>query len=123
MDKRSKTKSAGVVSRRNAVALLSGAWGSWPPLRSTRAGIEAAVHIHLKVHIGGDVVHTGQLFFDDDLTDKVFRRSPYSSHGTRDTRNDADSIYNNSGAVASVLAVTANSDAYTGRITLGVKQT
>jgi protocatechuate 3,4-dioxygenase beta subunit len=81
-----------------------------------------AVHIHLKVHIGGDVVHTGQLFFDDDLSDKVFQRSPYSSHGTRDTRNDADSIYNSSGAAASVLAVTARGDGYTGRITLGVKQ-
>jgi protocatechuate 3,4-dioxygenase beta subunit len=24
-----------------------------------------AVHIHMKVHVGGSVVHTGQLFFDD----------------------------------------------------------
>jgi hypothetical protein len=68
------------------------------------------------------VVHTGQLFFDDDLTDKVFQRSPYFTHGTRDTRNATDSIYNSSGAATSVLAVTARGDGYTGRIALGVKQ-
>ena len=28
-----------------------------------------AVHIHVKVHLGGNVVHTGQLFFPDALTD------------------------------------------------------
>src|SRR5437868_1621090 len=27
-----------------------------------------AVHIHVKVHVGGSVVHTGQLFFSDALT-------------------------------------------------------
>jgi protocatechuate 3,4-dioxygenase beta subunit len=82
-----------------------------------------AVHIHLKVHIGGNVVHTGQLFFDDDLSDTVFERSPYAAHGTRDTRNDADRIYASSGAAASVLDVTTSGDRYTGSITLGVRQT
>ena len=27
------------------------------------------VHVHVKVHVGGNVVHTGQLFFPDTLTD------------------------------------------------------
>ena len=31
------------------------------------------VHIHVKVHVGGNVVHTGQLFFSDTLTDSVYR--------------------------------------------------
>ena len=30
-----------------------------------------AVHIHVKVHLGGTVVHTGQFFFNDALTDAV----------------------------------------------------
>ena len=38
-----------------------------------------AVHIHMKVHVGGSVVHTGQLFFDDGLTDQVYQSAPYSS--------------------------------------------
>ena len=29
------------------------------------------VHIHVKVHLGGRVVHTGQLYFPDALTDVV----------------------------------------------------
>src|SRR5437773_604542 len=51
-----------------------------------------AVHIHMKVHVGGSVVHTGQLFFDDTLTDQVYRSAPYSSRGARDVRNTADDI-------------------------------
>src|SRR5256885_1507945 len=35
------------------------------------------VHIHVKVHVGGTVLHTGQLFFDDSLTDSVFKHPPY----------------------------------------------
>ena len=35
-----------------------------------------AVHIHVKVHVGGNVVHTGQLFFNDSFMDAVYKRSP-----------------------------------------------
>ena len=37
------------------------------------------VHIHVRVSLGGNVVHTGQLYFPDSVTDKVYARSPYSS--------------------------------------------
>src|SRR5881397_2842263 len=36
------------------------------------------VHIHVKVHLGGNVVHTRQLYFPDALTDSVYRKAPYS---------------------------------------------
>ena len=36
-----------------------------------------AVHVHVKVHLGGNVVHTGQLFFPDALSDRVYRAAPY----------------------------------------------
>jgi hypothetical protein len=45
-----------------------------------------------------DVVHTGQLFFNDGVTDAVYRRSPYSKRPNRTTRNAADSIYVNGGS-------------------------
>jgi len=82
-----------------------------------------AVHIHMKVHVGGSVVHTGQLFFDDDLTDQVYRSTPYSSRGTRDMRNSADDIYRDAGAASAVLAVTPSGGGYAGEITVGVKRT
>jgi protocatechuate 3,4-dioxygenase beta subunit len=81
-----------------------------------------AVHIHMKVHVGGSVVHTGQLFFDDDLTDRVYSNAPYDSRGTRDVRNAADDIYRDAGAASAVLAMTSQGDGYRGEITVGVRQ-
>jgi len=55
------------------------------------------VHIHVKVHLGGNVVHTGQLYFPDSLTDKVFRRKPYSRRSNRTTRNASDFVFAHGG--------------------------
>ena len=73
-----------------------------------------AVHIHVKVHLGGNVVHTGQFFFNDTLTDAVYKKAPYSARGSRDTRNAADSIYRNGGS-RSMLKVTKTASGYRGR--------
>src|SRR5258706_16427021 len=78
-----------------------------------------AVHIHVKVHIGGSVVHTGQLFFDDALTDAVYTRAPYKTRGARDVRDSSDSIYRNGGS-KSLLRVTKSGTGYVGAITMGV---
>ena len=79
-----------------------------------------ATHIHLMVHVGGNVVHTGQLFFDEQINDAVYARSPYSEHtGTRMT-NEQDGIYANGGA-QSMLQLTEEGDGYRGAITLGVQ--
>ena len=80
-----------------------------------------AVHIHMKVHERGSVVHTGQLFFDDGLTDRVYANAPYSRRGKPDTRNSADDIYRSAGAASAVLKMTPNGGGYTGAITVGVK--
>ena len=77
------------------------------------------VHIHVKVHLGGNVVHTGQLFFDDALTDAVYRRAPYSVRPNRDTRNANDSIYVNGGS-RSLLSVKRQGSGYAGTIWMGV---
>jgi protocatechuate 3,4-dioxygenase beta subunit len=77
------------------------------------------VHIHVKVHIGGSVVHTGQLFFSDSLTDAVYRRSPYNKRPSRTTRNADDSIYVNGGS-KSILAARRTGTGYTGAVTMGV---
>jgi protocatechuate 3,4-dioxygenase beta subunit len=78
-----------------------------------------AVHIHVKVHLGGSVLHTGQFFFNDALTDIVYKQSPYSARGSRDTRNAADSIYRNGGS-RSLLKVTNVAHGYRAGITMGV---
>ena len=80
-----------------------------------------AVHIHVKVHVGGDVVHTGQLYFPDRVTDAVHQRKPYKARGRRTTRNAQDSLYRNGGS-RSLLRLRKNAEgAYVGTLTTGVR--
>jgi len=85
-----------------------------------------AIHIHMKVHVGGKTVHTGQLFFNDSVSDRVVRLSPYSSHhGTR-LRNKADQIYGQAGGSGALLRLRrrkANSfrKGLIGSITVGIE--
>jgi protocatechuate 3,4-dioxygenase beta subunit len=79
------------------------------------------VHIHTMVHLGGNVVHTGQLYFPDALSDAVYKRSPYNQRPARSTRNAADSIYRNGGK-RSTLKLSGNGAAYAGSITMGVQR-
>jgi protocatechuate 3,4-dioxygenase beta subunit len=79
------------------------------------------VHIHVQVSAGGNVLHTGQLFFPERLTDAVFRRAPYNRRPNRDTRNAADSIFRNGGA-RSMLKLTRQGSGYVGRITMGISR-
>jgi protocatechuate 3,4-dioxygenase beta subunit len=77
------------------------------------------VHIHTKVHLAGNVVHTGQLYFADSVTDTVYARSPYASRANRDPRNAGDSIYRNGGK-RSTLELAKTGTGYTGSIAMGV---
>ncbi len=77
------------------------------------------VHIHVKVHVAGNVVHTGQLYFPDSLTDKVFRRKPYSRRPNRTTRNAKDFVFADGGR-RSLLSVRKVAGVYVATITMGV---
>jgi protocatechuate 3,4-dioxygenase beta subunit len=80
------------------------------------------VHIHVKVHVGGSVVHTGQLYFPDSVTDAVFRRAPYSSRPNRDVRNATDSVYRNGGSKSVVKLKRNSAGVYIAAITMGVRR-
>jgi protocatechuate 3,4-dioxygenase beta subunit len=79
-----------------------------------------ATHIHLKVHVGGSVVHTGQLFFDEHVNEAVYARSPYRAHTGQRTLNAQDSIYASGGA-QSILKLKESGTGYVGNISLGVQ--
>jgi protocatechuate 3,4-dioxygenase beta subunit len=79
------------------------------------------VHIHVRVSLGGNIVHTGQLYFPDATTDTVYKRSPYSSRPGRDPRNTGDSIYRNGGS-RSTLKLRKIGTGYSGSITMGVQR-
>jgi len=77
------------------------------------------VHIHVKVHVAGNVVHTGQLYFPDSVTDKVFRRKPYNRRPKRTTRNANDFVFAQGGK-RSTLRVRKSGNAYVAAITMGI---
>ena len=58
------------------VALFRTIYPGWYPGRT--------VHVHVQVSLGGNVVHTGQLYFSDAVTDAVYRPEPYSRRPNRD---------------------------------------
>ena len=66
------------------------------------------VHIHTKVHLDNSTLLTSQLYFDDDVTDGVYNREPYSSRSTPDTTNADDSIFEDQ----MVMTVTEDGDGY-----------
>lgn len=80
------------------------------------------VHIHVKVHVGGTVVHTGQLYFADALTDAVYRKAPYRARGSRRTRNADDSIYRNGGSHSQLKTNADGRGGYVAAIAMGVNR-
>lgn len=100
-----------------------------------------ATHMHIKVHIGssltnlggaiyakgGHVSHTGQLYFNDTLTDTVATISPYSTRQVRRVRNNEDRIYKDSNGATMIVPIKLVGNdlarGVTGEITVGVDPT
>lgn len=81
-----------------------------------------AVHIHVKVHIGGTDTYTGQLYFDESITDSVYAKEPYSARPGPDTPNQEDGLFAQGGD-QTVVGVSRERDGYGGVVTLGVRRT
>jgi len=82
-------------------------------------------HIHVKVHTGGHVSHTGQLFTSDRHDAEVFSLSPYNRNPAEITPRNADFIFRDQGGSSSELALAPAGgslarDGLTGKATLGV---
>jgi protocatechuate 3,4-dioxygenase beta subunit len=103
------------IQKTNArgVALFRTIYPGWYPGRT--------VHIHVRVYIGGNTIHTGQLFFPEAVSDAVYARSPYRRRPDRDTLNTTDSIFRNGGS-KSVLKLARNGSGYIGAVTMGVQR-
>jgi protocatechuate 3,4-dioxygenase beta subunit len=78
-----------------------------------------AVHIHVKVHVGGNVVHTGQIFFSDALTAAVYKKAPYAARGAPDMTNAQDMIFVNGGK-RGLMNVKKSGSGYVGAMSMGV---
>jgi protocatechuate 3,4-dioxygenase beta subunit len=80
-------------------------------------------HIHLKVFVSGQEVHTGQVFMKDEVSACVYNRGIYKSRGQADTTNSEDMIYAEAGRRA-LLSLRRKgervADGYTGKLSIGV---
>lgn len=79
-----------------------------------------AVHVHARVRRSGDAVLTTQMYFTDELSDRVEREDPYAARGPRDTRNGDDGIAGDPAADGTLLATTARGTGSQGLIVFGV---
>ena len=82
------------------------------------------VHIHFKIRtervLGRAYEFTGQLYFEDKVTDGVMRQTPYASRAERSMRNQQDGIYRRGGdRLVDVVMPAANG--YTGAFDIGVQ--
>jgi protocatechuate 3,4-dioxygenase beta subunit len=81
-------------------------------------------HIHMKVFVGGDEVHTGQVFFQPALARKVYSQGRYASRGQADTTNNSDGIYRQAGGTRAIVPLRSKgsslSSGLTGSLMIGV---
>jgi protocatechuate 3,4-dioxygenase beta subunit len=80
-------------------------------------------HIHMKVYVGGNTVHTGQVFFNEKIAAAVYKQSPYAERGEYDTPHARDSIYRQAGGSSAELKLarrTGGLKGYVGTIAIGV---
>ncbi|MGW7206382.1 intradiol ring-cleavage dioxygenase [Streptomyces sp. NPDC054837] len=92
------------------------------------------VHIHTKVHVGGEwtdagyeggnTCHTGQFFFDETSVLASAEVEPYSTSTTERTTLDEDHIYDQSGTAGGLLKLKYNkkniAKGVVGSLTMGV---
>jgi protocatechuate 3,4-dioxygenase beta subunit len=80
-------------------------------------------HIHMKVFVSGNEVHTGQVFFRPGAQRAVYAQGVYARRGQADTGNTSDNIFRGAGARA-LLSLRRKgprvSAGYTGALTVGV---
>ncbi|WP_261989520.1 hypothetical protein [Streptomyces sp. uw30] len=75
-------------------------------------------------YTGGDIIHTGQLFFHPDISTEIQATSPYSANTTKETRLTDDGSDDDAGAPFGLLTLTALgesvSDGCKATLTVGV---
>jgi protocatechuate 3,4-dioxygenase beta subunit len=64
------------------------------------------IHIHLTVHVEGQEVHTGQLYFPEEISSKVALMEPYVQHtGAKRVTNQEDILFGDMGGAQTTLEV------------------
>ncbi len=83
-----------------------------------------AVHIHFKIRTDPAsrraYEFTSQLYFDESVTDQVYRQSPYNDHGRGRTTNEQDFLFRRGGKQL-LLRPTKDGAGYRARFDIGLQ--
>jgi protocatechuate 3,4-dioxygenase beta subunit len=83
-----------------------------------------AVHIHFKIRNDPASRRSqefiSQLYFDESITDQVYKLAPYNSKGRRNTTNDTDSIFRRGGKQL-ILTLTQDAQGYAAKFDIGLQ--
>jgi protocatechuate 3,4-dioxygenase beta subunit len=116
-----------VPTDQKGIAKFNTIMPGWYPGRAT--------HIHIRIHAGnvrtkhgyllsgGNTAHTGQLFFSDELVNKVSKtREPYMTHRKvlKPTMNGDDGLYLHSDGGEQTVSIEEQGRDFIGTITVGV---
>ena len=97
------------VTSKHGVVTFTTIYPGWYPERTP--------HIHYKIRspvsVPSPYEFTGQLYFDEGLSDRVYAKAPYSGRGKRTVSNFSDSIYNADGGRQTMLDVKPAAHGYT----------
>ena len=96
------------VTDKNGVAGFTTIYPGWYPSRTP--------HIHYKIRspaaASSPYEFTGQLYFDEALSDRVYAKAPYAARGKRTVSNISDRIYNSDGGRQTMLTVIPAKEGY-----------
>ena len=85
-----------------------------------------AVHIHYKIRspasASSPYQFTGQLYFDEGLSDRIYAKPPYAAKGRRSVSNLTDGIYTREGGRQTMLTVTPAGQGYAATFDIAVDQ-
>ncbi len=90
-----------------------------------------AIHIHVKVHLGGEkaaetyagghVSHTGQLFFPEDATEQIAKLQPYAKRlGIHRTTQEEDGIFRSQHGSSSLVQLEKAARGLIATVTLAI---
>jgi protocatechuate 3,4-dioxygenase beta subunit len=96
------------LTDKNGVATFSTIYPGWYPRRTP--------HIHYKIRSPASAKSpyefTGQLYFDEGLSDRVYAQPPYAGRGKRTVSNLTDWIYQRDGGRLTTLAIKSSKEGY-----------
>jgi protocatechuate 3,4-dioxygenase beta subunit len=80
-----------------------------------------ATHIHCKAWMAGGREITSQIYFPDDLSDRIYAEGPYAGRGDDRLRNGDDGIFGRAGEAAPVAEVVRTPAGLEGAVVLAMR--